>query len=123
MVDPSPDSFEKQNQEQKTLTDLTWEEKEKVLRALFAKMNGTSLSKCAVKAEQLRDQMDEIKNSVKNGRALSGFSNFSSIPVNVELSDGERELFIESQTKRDLPATDNHTDFTTTIDTRSESVC
>ncbi|KAI8913328.1 hypothetical protein EDD86DRAFT_244973 [Gorgonomyces haynaldii] len=54
------------------LSDLTWEEREKVLRVLFAKMNGTSLAKTAQRAEQIRQEIEDLRSQAKQSR--NGFS-------------------------------------------------
>jgi hypothetical protein len=42
--------------------DLTWESKEKVLRILFAKMNGVSLTKSSERVRMVQEKIDQIKN-------------------------------------------------------------
>ena len=43
------------------IKDMTWEDKEKILRLLFAKMNGTSITKAADRMENARHKPDKFR--------------------------------------------------------------
>jgi hypothetical protein len=105
----------------KQLSDLSWSEKEKVLRVLFAKMNGTSLTRSGQKAEKIRDHMDEIRQTTSS-RRKSGFSNASELPpmaLYEEDHDFDSHILTDNNySEREL---ESHTEeVTTTMDTRSE---
>lgn len=114
--------------EPRSFTELSWAAKEKVLRVLFAKMNGTSLSKAAEKAEKIRDQMHELRRTARDNREQSGFSKPSSLPDNIAPgSDDDQEfdsqVVTDTLSERELPVTETHTeDFTTTIESQSEGI-
>jgi hypothetical protein len=109
--------------EAKQLSDLSWADKEKVLRVLFAKMNGTSLSKSGQKAEKIRDHMEEIRENA-SGRRKSGFCKASQMPtilLNEEDQDFDSHILIDNNySEREM---ESHTeDVTTTMDSRSEGI-
>jgi hypothetical protein len=108
------------------LSDLTWEAKEKVLRVLFAKMNGTSLSKTAERAEKIRDQMVALTKTARDTRLKSGFSQQvqqANAAVSDEEHDFDSHIVTDTISERELPVSESHADdFTTTMDTRSEGI-
>jgi hypothetical protein len=63
-----------------SLKELSWEDKEKVLRILFAKMNGVSLDNDSERMEKSRNELE------KENRHRSGFST-ANIPNELELQE------------------------------------
>ncbi|KAL2916636.1 hypothetical protein HK105_203748 [Polyrhizophydium stewartii] len=55
------------------IKDLSWEDKERVLRILFAKMNGMSLAKAAEAAERSRAQLNGYRGSLGSNGFARGF--------------------------------------------------
>ena len=104
----APEEEAKPTTQAKDLSDLSWSEKEKVLRVLFAKINGTSLAKAAEKADRLREQMSELRKPMEQ-RLGSGFARDAEQRANAsrESNQDYRATASRERYAEQTPHTDN----------------
>ncbi|KAK6099782.1 hypothetical protein MT418_001167 [Batrachochytrium dendrobatidis] len=74
------------------IKDLTWEDKERVLRILFAKMNGTSLAKAA---ERSCNQISSVR---QGNRDTNGFVREMEYKTNIDHFDMEVQSSVGTET-------------------------